>query len=77
LLIFLQDFCEHGTKSGLNQGAISTLQSSDILHLTKEQPQAKAGNGQSSCGVEDVLQLLRILYTVASDPYSRVSQEGL
>ncbi|XP_070097579.1 E3 ubiquitin-protein ligase HECTD1 isoform X13 [Equus przewalskii] len=69
------DFCEHGTKSGLNQGAISTLQSSDILSLTKEQPQAKAGNGQNSCGVEDVLQLLRILYIVASDPYSRISQE--
>ncbi|XP_073853278.1 E3 ubiquitin-protein ligase HECTD1 isoform X18 [Macaca fascicularis] len=69
------DFCEHGTKSGLNQGAISTLQSSDILNLTKEQPQAKAGNGQNSCGVEDVLQLLRILYIVASDPYSRISQE--
>ncbi|XP_073924312.1 E3 ubiquitin-protein ligase HECTD1 isoform X6 [Castor canadensis] len=75
LIAAYKDFCEHGTKSGLNQGAISTLQSSDILHLTKEQPQAKAGNGQSSCGVEDVLQLLRILYTVASDPYSRVSQE--
>ncbi|KAM7155379.1 E3 ubiquitin-protein ligase HECTD1 isoform 14-T14 [Molossus nigricans] len=69
------DFCEHGTKSGLNHGAISTLQSSDILNLTKEQPQAKAGNGQNSCGVEDVLQLLRILYIVASDPYSRISQE--
>ncbi|XP_055217322.1 E3 ubiquitin-protein ligase HECTD1 isoform X12 [Gorilla gorilla gorilla] len=69
------DFCEHGTKSGLNQGAISALQSSDILNLTKEQPQAKAGNGQNSCGVEDVLQLLRILYIVASDPYSRISQE--
>ncbi|KAM5176084.1 E3 ubiquitin-protein ligase HECTD1 isoform 13-T13 [Callospermophilus lateralis] len=69
------DFCEHGTKSGLNQGSISTLQSSDILNLTKEQPQAKAGNGQNSCGVEDVLQLLRILYIVASDPYSRISQE--
>ncbi|NP_001392116.1 E3 ubiquitin-protein ligase HECTD1 isoform 8 [Mus musculus] len=69
------DFCEHGTKSGLNQGAISSLQSSDILNLTKEQPQAKAGNGQSPCGVEDVLQLLRILYIVASDPYSRISQE--
>ncbi|XP_058522281.1 E3 ubiquitin-protein ligase HECTD1 isoform X9 [Ochotona princeps] len=69
------DFCEHGTKSGTNQGAISALQSSDILNLTKEQPQAKAGNGQNSCGVEDVLQLLRILYIVASDPYSRISQE--
>ncbi|XP_008267702.1 E3 ubiquitin-protein ligase HECTD1 isoform X10 [Oryctolagus cuniculus] len=75
LIAAYKDFCEHGTKSGSNQGAISTLQSSDILNLTKEQPQAKAGNGQNSCGVEDVLQLLRILYIVASDPYSRMSQE--
>ncbi|XP_066133761.1 E3 ubiquitin-protein ligase HECTD1 isoform X3 [Saccopteryx bilineata] len=75
LIAAYKDFCEHGTKSGINQGAISTLQSSDILNLTKEQPQAKAGNGQNSCGVEDVLQLLRILYIVASDPYSRISQE--
>ncbi|XP_068402571.1 E3 ubiquitin-protein ligase HECTD1 isoform X4 [Eschrichtius robustus] len=75
LIAAYKDFCEHGTKSGLNQGAISTLQSSDILNLTKEQPQAKAGNGQNSCGVEDVLQLLRILYIVANDPYSRISQE--
>jgi len=45
--------------------------------LAKEQPQAKAGSGQNSCGVEDVLQLLRILYIVASDPYTaRTSQEG-
>ncbi|XP_011222356.1 E3 ubiquitin-protein ligase HECTD1 isoform X6 [Ailuropoda melanoleuca] len=75
LIAAYKDFCEHGTKSGLNQGAISTLQSSDILNLAKEPPQAKAGNGQSSCGVEDVLQLLRILYIVASDPCSRISQE--
>ncbi|XP_044086432.1 E3 ubiquitin-protein ligase HECTD1 isoform X6 [Mustela nigripes] len=75
LIAAYKDFCEHGTKSGLNQGAISTLQSSEILNLAKEQPQAKAGNGQNSCGVEDVLQLLRILYIVASDPYSRISQE--
>ncbi|XP_058522280.1 E3 ubiquitin-protein ligase HECTD1 isoform X8 [Ochotona princeps] len=75
LIAAYKDFCEHGTKSGTNQGAISALQSSDILNLTKEQPQAKAGNGQNSCGVEDVLQLLRILYIVASDPYSRISQE--
>ncbi|XP_074959389.1 E3 ubiquitin-protein ligase HECTD1 isoform X13 [Phalacrocorax aristotelis] len=70
------DFCEHGSKSGLSQGAISTLQNSDILSLAKEQPQAKAGSGQNSCGVDDVLQLLRILYIVASDPYTaRTSQE--
>ncbi|XP_025058270.1 E3 ubiquitin-protein ligase HECTD1 isoform X6 [Alligator sinensis] len=76
LIAAYKDFCEHGSKSGLNQGAISTLQNADILSLAKEQPQAKAGSGQNSCGVEDVLQLLRILYIVASDPYSiRTSQE--
>lgn len=61
----------------MSQGTISTLQTSDILSSIKEQPQAKAGSGQNSCGVEDVLQLLRILYIVASDPYAiRTSQEG-
>ncbi|KAM9651972.1 E3 ubiquitin-protein ligase HECTD1 isoform 14-T14 [Morphnus guianensis] len=76
LIAAYKDFCEHGSKSGLSQGTISTLQNSDILSLAKEQPQAKAGSGQNSCGVEDVLQLLRILYIVASDPYTaRTSQE--
>ncbi|XP_058018180.1 E3 ubiquitin-protein ligase HECTD1 isoform X8 [Ahaetulla prasina] len=76
LIAAYKDFCEHGSKSNLNQGAISTLQNSDILSSIKEQPQAKAGNGQNSCGVEDVLQLLRILYIVASDPFSpRTLQE--
>ncbi|CAI5764117.1 E3 ubiquitin-protein ligase HECTD1 isoform X1 [Podarcis lilfordi] len=76
LIAAYKDFCEHGSKSSLSQGAISTLQNSDILSSIKEQPQAKAGSGQNSCGVEDVLQLLRILYIVASDPYStRNSQE--
>ncbi|XP_015270685.1 PREDICTED: E3 ubiquitin-protein ligase HECTD1 isoform X8 [Gekko japonicus] len=76
LIAAYKDFCEHGSKSSLSQGAISTLQNSDILSSGKEQPQAKAGSGQNSCGVEDVLQLLRILYIVASDPYStRTAQE--
>uniref|UniRef100_A0A8B9FN22 E3 ubiquitin-protein ligase n=1 Tax=Amazona collaria TaxID=241587 RepID=A0A8B9FN22_9PSIT len=76
LIAAYKDFCEHGSKSGLSQGAMSTFQNSDILSLAKEQPQAKAGSGQNSCGVEDVLQLLRILYIVASDPYTaRSSQE--
>ncbi|KAL7992504.1 hypothetical protein Chor_016760 [Crotalus horridus] len=76
LIAAYKDFCEHGSKSNLSQGAISTLQNSDILSSIKEQPQAKAGNGQNSCGVEDVLQLLRILYIVASDPCSpRTLQE--
>ncbi|XP_026566612.1 E3 ubiquitin-protein ligase HECTD1 isoform X6 [Pseudonaja textilis] len=76
LIAAYKDFCENGSKSNLNHGAISTLQNSDILSSIKEQPQAKAGNGQNSCGVEDVLQLLRILYIVASDPCSpRTLQE--
>lgn len=71
---FYRIFVSDGTKSGLNQGLF--LLFSSILNLTKEQPQAKAGNGQNSCGVEDALQLLRTCI-VASDPYSRISQEGL
>ncbi|KAM9294000.1 E3 ubiquitin-protein ligase HECTD1 isoform 1-T1 [Gastrophryne carolinensis] len=70
------DFCENGTKSAVISATLSTLQSADILSHCREQPQAKAGSGQNSCGVEDVLQLLRILYIVASDPYSvRTPQE--
>ncbi|XP_014350279.1 E3 ubiquitin-protein ligase HECTD1 isoform X6 [Latimeria chalumnae] len=71
------DFCEHGSKSsGLSHGSHSTLHSCDILIAAREQPQAKAGSGQNACGVEDVLQLLRILYIIASDPYStRTAQE--
>lgn len=40
--------------------------------------QAKAGCGQSACGVEDVLQLLRILYIIGGDSASntRTMQEG-
>ncbi|XP_072425082.1 E3 ubiquitin-protein ligase HECTD1 isoform X5 [Chiloscyllium punctatum] len=65
------EFCEHGTKSsGLSHGSISSLHSCEILSGTREQPQAKAGSGQNACGVEDVLQLLRILYIIASDPYT-------
>ncbi|XP_075469295.1 E3 ubiquitin-protein ligase HECTD1 isoform X10 [Ascaphus truei] len=70
------DFCENGCKSAVMPAALATLQSADILSQAREQPQAKAGSGQNSCGVEDVLQLLRILYIVASDPYSaRTPQE--
>ncbi|KAG9480960.1 hypothetical protein GDO78_010299 [Eleutherodactylus coqui] len=70
------DFCENGCKSAVIPAALGTIQSSDILSHGHEQPQAKAGSGQNSCGVEDVLQLLRILYIVASDPYSaRTPQE--
>ncbi|XP_041122676.1 E3 ubiquitin-protein ligase HECTD1-like isoform X9 [Polyodon spathula] len=65
------DFCEHGSKSsGLSHGSLSSLQICDILSSTREQAQAKAGSGQNACGVEDVLQLLRILFIIGSDPYS-------
>ncbi|XP_072896168.1 E3 ubiquitin-protein ligase HECTD1 isoform X4 [Hemitrygon akajei] len=71
LIAAYKEFCEHGTKSsGLRHGSISSLHSCEILSGAREQPQAKAGSGQTACGVEDVLQLLRILYIVASDPYS-------
>ncbi|XP_006006429.1 E3 ubiquitin-protein ligase HECTD1 isoform X10 [Latimeria chalumnae] len=77
LIAAYKDFCEHGSKSsGLSHGSHSTLHSCDILIAAREQPQAKAGSGQNACGVEDVLQLLRILYIIASDPYStRTAQE--
>ncbi|XP_043553994.1 E3 ubiquitin-protein ligase HECTD1 isoform X2 [Chiloscyllium plagiosum] len=71
LIAAYKEFCEHGTKSsGLSHGSISSLHSCEILSGTREQPQAKAGSGQNACGVEDVLQLLRILYIIASDPYT-------
>ncbi|XP_041069866.1 E3 ubiquitin-protein ligase HECTD1 isoform X1 [Carcharodon carcharias] len=79
LIAAYKEFCEHGSKSsGLNHGPISSLHSCEILSGTREQPQAKAGSGQNACGVEDVLQLLRILYIIASDPYStwRGHEEG-
>ncbi|XP_041131235.1 E3 ubiquitin-protein ligase HECTD1 isoform X11 [Polyodon spathula] len=73
------DFCEHGSKStGLSHGSLSSLQICDILSSAREQAQAKAGSGQNACGVEDVLQLLRILFIIGSDPYStRTPQEEL
>ncbi|XP_038637323.1 E3 ubiquitin-protein ligase HECTD1 isoform X2 [Scyliorhinus canicula] len=71
LIAAYKEFCDHGSKSsGLSHGSISSLHSCEILSGTREQPQAKAGSGQNACGVEDVLQLLRILYIIASDPYS-------
>ncbi|XP_060685015.1 E3 ubiquitin-protein ligase HECTD1 isoform X1 [Hemiscyllium ocellatum] len=71
LIAAYKEFCEHGTKSsGLSHGSISSLHGCEILNGTREQPQAKAGSGQNACGVEDVLQLLRILYIIASDPYT-------
>ncbi|KAM4625799.1 E3 ubiquitin-protein ligase HECTD1 isoform 2-T2 [Polymixia lowei] len=69
------DFCEHGIGSGgrpggLSPGSVSANQSSEILGGAREPAQAKAGCSQSACGVEDVLQLLRILYIIGGDPAS-------
>ncbi|XP_036397798.1 E3 ubiquitin-protein ligase HECTD1 isoform X4 [Megalops cyprinoides] len=65
------DFCEHGCRaSGLSPGSLAAMQSCDILSAGREQPQAKAGSGQSACGMEDVLQLLRILFIIGGDPHS-------
>ncbi|XP_061531372.1 E3 ubiquitin-protein ligase HECTD1 isoform X2 [Phycodurus eques] len=61
------DFCEHGVGGGLSPGALPTNQSNDILGCGREAAQAKAGCGQNACGVEDVLQLLRILYIIGGD----------
>lgn len=46
--------------------------------MAREVAQAKAGCSQSACGVEDVLQLLRILYIIGGDSTSnpRTLQEG-
>uniref|UniRef100_UPI00358F986A E3 ubiquitin-protein ligase HECTD1-like n=1 Tax=Myxine glutinosa TaxID=7769 RepID=UPI00358F986A len=43
---------------------------SPILNLPFEQPQARAGSCQNMCSVEDVLQLLRLLHAISSQPMS-------
>ncbi|XP_036397800.1 E3 ubiquitin-protein ligase HECTD1 isoform X6 [Megalops cyprinoides] len=71
LIAAYKDFCEHGCRaSGLSPGSLAAMQSCDILSAGREQPQAKAGSGQSACGMEDVLQLLRILFIIGGDPHS-------
>ncbi|XP_068593300.1 E3 ubiquitin-protein ligase HECTD1 [Cebidichthys violaceus] len=67
------DLCEHslsmsgGRSGGLSPGSVSANQSSEILSVAREMAQAKAGCSQNACGVEDVLQLLRILYIIGGD----------
>ncbi|XP_061675274.1 E3 ubiquitin-protein ligase HECTD1 [Syngnathoides biaculeatus] len=61
------DFCEHGVGGGPSPNALPSNQSNDILGCGREAAQAKAGCGQNACGVEDVLQLLRILYIIGGD----------
>ncbi|XP_061088685.1 E3 ubiquitin-protein ligase HECTD1 isoform X3 [Conger conger] len=71
------DFCEHGCRSaGSSPGSLSATQSCDILSAQREPAQAKAGTGQNACGMEDVLQLLRILFIIGGDAHaSRSLQE--
>lgn len=78
----LQDLCEHGVggrSGGLSPSSLSANQSSEILDIAREVAQAKAGCSQNACGVEDVLQLLRILYIIGGDATSnpRTLQEGV
>ncbi|KAF7704192.1 hypothetical protein HF521_021264 [Silurus meridionalis] len=69
LIAAYKDFCERGYRSsGLGSGSLVATQSCDILSGAREQPQAKAGSAQSACGVEDVLQLLRILFIIGGEP---------
>ncbi|TDG98519.1 hypothetical protein EPR50_G00201110 [Perca flavescens] len=67
------DLCEHGLSisggrsGGQSPSSLSANQSSEILCVAREMAQAKAGCSQNACGVEDVLQLLRILYIIGGD----------
>ncbi|XP_041710732.1 E3 ubiquitin-protein ligase HECTD1 isoform X4 [Coregonus clupeaformis] len=71
LIAAYKDFCEHGCRSGcLSPGSLGAMQTCDILNVASEQAQAKAGSSQSTCGVEDVLQLLRILFIIGGDPHA-------
>lgn len=75
--------CEHSTGLSSRSGVLSPSsllagQSGEILGVAREMAQAKAGCSQNACGVEDVLQLLRILYIIGGDSASntRTMQEG-
>ncbi|XP_055721273.1 E3 ubiquitin-protein ligase HECTD1 isoform X5 [Salvelinus fontinalis] len=73
LIAAYKDFCEHGCRSGgLSPGSLGAMQTCDILSVASEQAQAKAGSSQSACGVEDVLQLLRILFIIGGDPHAHI-----
>uniref|UniRef100_A0A3Q4BWY9 E3 ubiquitin-protein ligase n=1 Tax=Mola mola TaxID=94237 RepID=A0A3Q4BWY9_MOLML len=57
--------------------SLTANQSSEILGLAREVAQAKAGCSQNACGVEDVLQLLRILYIIGGDSASNAHFDEL
>ncbi|XP_017295890.1 E3 ubiquitin-protein ligase HECTD1 isoform X2 [Kryptolebias marmoratus] len=76
------EFFEHSTWGGGRSGGLSPSsanQSNEILGWAREVAQAKAGCSQNACGVEDVLQLLRILYIIGRDSVSnaRTLQEDV
>lgn len=62
----------------LSPSSLLANQSGEILGVAREMAQAKAGCSQNACGVEDVLQLLRILYIIGGDSAAntRTMQEG-
>ncbi|XP_036006547.1 E3 ubiquitin-protein ligase HECTD1 isoform X3 [Fundulus heteroclitus] len=68
-----------GRSGGLSPSSLFVSQSSEILGWVREAAQAKAGCSQNACGMEDVLQLLRILYIIGSDSVSnaRTLQEDV
>uniref|UniRef100_A0A3B5L5Y6 E3 ubiquitin-protein ligase n=1 Tax=Xiphophorus couchianus TaxID=32473 RepID=A0A3B5L5Y6_9TELE len=81
---YLQEFLDQSTGVGgrcgvLSPSSLSVSQSSEILGWVREAAQAKAGCSQNACGMEDVLQLLRILYIIGSDSVSnaRTLQEDV
>uniref|UniRef100_A0A3B3V6I1 E3 ubiquitin-protein ligase n=1 Tax=Poecilia latipinna TaxID=48699 RepID=A0A3B3V6I1_9TELE len=81
---YLQEFLDQSTGvggrcGGLSPSSLSVSQSSEILGWVREAAQAKAGCSQNACGMEDVLQLLRILYIIGSDSVSnaRTLQEDV
>ncbi|XP_041927406.1 E3 ubiquitin-protein ligase HECTD1 isoform X6 [Alosa sapidissima] len=67
LIAAYKDLCDRGCRLLGWAAALGSLQSCEILNVAREPPQAKAGTSQSACGVEDVLQLLRILYIIGGD----------
>ncbi|XP_072221524.1 E3 ubiquitin-protein ligase HECTD1 isoform X2 [Leuresthes tenuis] len=68
-----------GRSGGLSPTSVSTNHNGEILGWAREAAQAKAGCSQNACGVEDVLQLLRILYIIGRDSASsaRTLQEDV
>uniref|UniRef100_A0A1A8I8D0 E3 ubiquitin-protein ligase n=1 Tax=Nothobranchius kuhntae TaxID=321403 RepID=A0A1A8I8D0_NOTKU len=77
--LFEQSTWVGGRSGGLSPNLVPASHSSEILGWVREAAQAKAGCSQNACGVEDVLQLLRILYIIGRDSTSnaRTLQEDV